>query len=93
MLLKIGGDELEIIRGKFVCFARDNGETSYFSEWRELDGELREKFEAIREELFEVMKKFIDSKQSAVFETVSEKYKKKVGPICCAEKHAPETST
>ena len=85
MLLKIGGNELEILRGKFVCFARNNGETSYFSEWRELDRELRDKFEAIREQLLEVMENFMKSKHSATFEAISEEYKKKNMHHCSAK--------
>ncbi|MGC9965731.1 MAG: hypothetical protein ABSE08_10020 [Syntrophobacteraceae bacterium] len=82
MLLKIGGCELEIIRGKFVCFSRNNGETSYFSNWRDLDRELQEKFEAMREELSEVMQTFANSKHNALFEAISEEYKKKDQPEC-----------
>jgi len=85
VLLKIGGNELEILRGKFVCFARNNGETSYFSEWRELDRELRDKFEAIREQLLEVMENFMKSKHSATFEAISEEYKKKNMHHCSAK--------
>jgi hypothetical protein len=80
--LKIGGNELEILRGKFVCFARNNGETSYFSEWRELDRELRDEFEAIREQLLEVMENFMNSKHNTTFEAISEVYKKKDPPDC-----------
>ena len=32
------GYELEIIRDKFVCFARNNGETSYFNDWTDPNG-------------------------------------------------------
>jgi hypothetical protein len=85
MLLKIGGKELEIIRGKFVCFARDNGETSYFSEWRVLDRELQENFEAIRAQLLEIMEKFVHSRDNALFEAASEEYKKD-RPDCCVKK-------
>jgi hypothetical protein len=92
MLLKIGDNELEIIRGKFVCLARDNGETSYFSEWRALDRELQEKFEAIREELSEIMDEFVGSKQNAVFESISEEYKKGP-PGCCVKKSESRPST
>jgi hypothetical protein len=92
MLLKIGGKELEIIRGKFVCFVRDNGETSYFSEWRALDRELQEKFEAIRAQLLEIMEQFVDSRHNALFEAASEEYKKD-RPGCCVKKPEPDTSS
>ncbi len=92
MVLKIGGKELEIVRGKFVCFTRNNGETSYFSDWRDLDRELQEKFEALREELSEVMKKFAASEYNAVFEAISEKYKKKDQPECSVVKPLSDIS-
>ena len=92
MLLKIGGKELEIIRGKFVCFARDNGETSFFSEWRDLDGELKEKFEAIRAQLLNIMETYVNSKDNATFEAISEEYKKDL-PNCSVKKPEPSPTT
>ena len=82
MLLKIKGDELEIVPGKFVCLALNDGETSYFSEWKELDLALREKFETMREELLKVMENFINSKDSVAFEAASEEYKEKEDGPC-----------
>ncbi|MGA2403706.1 MAG: hypothetical protein ABSG91_18695 [Syntrophobacteraceae bacterium] len=76
MLLKIKGYELEIIQGKFVCFSRDNGETTHFSEWSYLGPMLQEKFSAVREELSEMMEKFINSKDKAAVEAISEEYRK-----------------
>ncbi len=76
MLLKIRGYELEIVRGKFVCFSRDDGETTYFSEWNNLDPKLQEKFRTVREELSEMMEDFISSNDRAAFEAISEEYKK-----------------
>jgi len=75
MLLKVGGNELEIVVGKFVCLGRNHGKTSHFSEWKYLDPKLREKFKAIRKQLLEVMEKFIDSEDKAAFEAVSDEYK------------------
>jgi hypothetical protein len=93
MLLKIGGNELEIVRGKFVCFTRNNGETSYFSDWRDLNRELQEKFEDVREELSGVMKSFANSKHNAIFEATSEEYKKKDLPECSVERPLPDIPT
>ena len=76
MLLKIGGKELEIVQGKFVCLGENNGEITHFSEWRHLDPKLQEKFKAMRKELSEFMEEFIRSKDKATFEAVSEEYKK-----------------
>ena len=76
MLLKIKGYELEILQGKFVCLGQNNGETSHFSEWKYLDPKLQEEFKAIREELVEVIEKFINSEDKTSFETISEEYKK-----------------
>jgi len=76
MFLKVGGNELEIHQGKFVCFGQNNAETNHFSEWKYLDSKLQEKFKAIREELLEIMEKFINSEDKAAFEAVSEEYKK-----------------
>jgi hypothetical protein len=75
MLLKIKGYELEILQEKFVCLGQNNGETSHFSGWKYLDPKLQEKFKAIREELVEVIEKFINSEDKASFEAISEKYK------------------
>ncbi len=91
MLLKIRGDELEIVPGKFVCLALNEGETSYFSEWNELDRELREKFETIREGLLKVMENFINSKDSADFEAVSEEYKEEEDWSSCPAAKASES--
>jgi hypothetical protein len=76
MLLKIRGYELEILQGKFVCLGQNDEETSHFSEWKHLDPKLQEKFEAIREEIMEVMGKFINSEDKVSFEAISEEYKK-----------------
>jgi hypothetical protein len=93
MLLKIRGYELEILQGKFVCFARDNGETNYFSEWRHLDPELRKKFETIREQLLEVMEDFVNSKDNDLFEAISEEYRKKEQPPCTIKKPGAGSSS
>jgi len=85
MLLKIRGYELEILQGKFVCLGQNDGETSHFSEWKYLDAKLQEKFKAIREELMEVMEKFINSEDKAFFEAISEEYKKDQ-PDCGVQK-------
>jgi hypothetical protein len=85
VLLKVGGRELEIIHGKFVCFDENEGETSHFSEWNYLDPELQEKFKAIRGELLEVMENFIHSADKAAFEAISEEYKKDQ-PACGAQR-------
>jgi hypothetical protein len=85
MLLKTGGSELEIVPGRFVCFTRDNGDTTYFSDWRDLDRELQEKFEAVREEISEVMRKFARSRHKALFEAASEEYRKEQ-PECRVKK-------
>ena len=74
MLLKVKGYELEIIPGKFVYFARNNEDTSYFSEWMNLDQGLRERFETMRKELSDLMEQFANSKDNAAFEAVSEVY-------------------
>jgi hypothetical protein len=58
MLLKIKGYELEILQGKFVCLGQNDVETSHSSEWKCLDPRLQEEFQAIREELVEVMEKW-----------------------------------
>ena len=76
MLLKIGGYELEIVQGKFVCLEENNGEISHFIEWRHLDPKLQKKFKAIRKELSEFMEEFIRSGDKATFEAISEAYKK-----------------
>ncbi len=93
MLLQIKGYELEIIQGKFVCFARNNGEKSYFSEWQYLDRELREKFEAIREQLSKVMENFVNSKENITFEAISEEYEKQDQPLCGVKKPESGIST
>jgi hypothetical protein len=93
VLLKIRGYELEIVRGKFVCLTRNNEETSYFSEWRYLDRELQEKFEALREQLSGVIEDFTSSKDNAAFEAISEKYKKKDKPRCTVKKPKSGIST
>ncbi len=90
MLLKIRGYELEIVQGKFVCLGQNNGEISHFGEWKYLEPQLQEKFEAVREELLEVMKDFINSKEMAVFEAISEEYKK--DQLDCGSKK-PEKGT
>lgn len=83
MLLKVGDSELEIVKGKFVCLVRDNGETSYFGEWTNLDPGLQLKFEELRDQLMEVMEKFINSKDNVDFEAISEEYKEPVPNYCC----------
>lgn len=75
MLLKIGGCELEIVQGKFVCLGQNNGQTSHFSEWRHLGPKLEGRFKAIRDELLQVMENFIDSEDKTAFEEISEEYK------------------
>ena len=90
MLLKIGGNELEIVRGKFVCLTRDNGELTFFSDWRDLNRELQERFETVREELSEVMKKFANSKDNTIFEAISEKYKRRDPPECSIKNGLPD---
>lgn len=82
MLLKVGGHELEIILGKFVCFGQDEGETSYFSEWEYLDPKLREKFENIRKQLLQVMGNFINSEDNAAFKASSEAYRETQTGCC-----------
>jgi hypothetical protein len=86
MLLKIGGNELEIVRGKFVCFTRNNGEIIYFSNWMDLDLELQVKFENVREELLQVMRRFAGSDYNAVFEATSDEYRKEDHPDCSRKK-------
>ena len=76
MLLKVGGNELEIVQEKFVCLGRNDGEISHFSEWSYLDPKLQEKFQAIRKELSEFMEEFLHSEDKSTFEVVSEEYKK-----------------
>ena len=76
MFLRISGYELEILQEKFVCLSRKDGETTHFSEWRDLDPKLQEKFKAIREELLEVVENFINSEDKTAFEAASEEYKK-----------------
>ena len=76
MLLKVKGYELEVLQGKFVCLGQNDEETSHFSEWKYLDPKLQEKFKAIREELVQVIEKFINSEDRTAFEAISEEYKK-----------------
>jgi hypothetical protein len=85
MLLKVKGYELEIVQGKFVCLGRNDGETSHFGDWKYLDRKLQEKFKAIREELVEVIEKFMNSEDKAAFEAISEEYRKNQ-PVCGVQK-------
>lgn len=74
MFLRVSGLELEIIVGKFVCFGQDEGETSYFGEWKYLDPKLQARFENLRQQLLQAMGDFISSEDKAAFEASSEKY-------------------
>jgi hypothetical protein len=76
MLLKVNGCELEIVEDKFVCFVIDDGDTSYFCEWKYLDPKLRERFKAMRLELSGVMQKFTLSDARAPFMALAEEYRK-----------------
>ncbi|MHC1727162.1 MAG: hypothetical protein AB9866_14340 [Syntrophobacteraceae bacterium] len=74
MLLKVNGCELEIVEDKFVCFAVNDGENSHFCEWKYLDEDLQERFESLRLELLEVMRKFVVSDTRDIFQSIAEEY-------------------